>query len=36
MDFYYRKSVDLDHGNLNYTMVIGEMLGNYAAEEKGK
>jgi len=26
--------VDLDHGNLNYTVVIGEVLGNYNAEKK--
>ena len=24
--------VDLDHGNLNYTVVIGEVLGNYEAQ----
>jgi hypothetical protein len=24
--------VDLDHGNLNYTVVLGEVLGNYEAE----
>jgi hypothetical protein len=23
--------VDLDHGNLNYTIVLGEVLGNYEA-----
>jgi hypothetical protein len=23
--------VDLDHGNLNYTVVIGEVLGNFEA-----
>jgi hypothetical protein len=26
--------VDLDHGNLNYTVVIGEVLGKYEAEKK--
>jgi hypothetical protein len=26
--------VDLDHGNLNYTVVLGEVLGNYEAEKK--
>jgi len=26
--------VDLDHGNLNYTVVIGEVLGNFEAEKK--
>jgi len=25
--------VELDHGNLNYTVVIGEVLGNYEAEK---
>jgi hypothetical protein len=25
--------VDLDHGNLNYTVVLGEVLGNYEAEK---
>jgi len=24
--------LDLDHGNLNYTVVLGEVLGNYEAE----
>ncbi len=27
--------VDLDHGNLNYTVVLGEVLGNHEAESKG-
>jgi hypothetical protein len=26
--------VDLDHGNLNYTVVLGEVLGNFEAEKK--
>jgi len=26
--------VDLDHGNLNYTVVIGEVLGNFEAAKK--
>ena len=26
--------VDLDHGNLNYTVVLGEVLENYEAEVK--
>jgi len=26
--------VDLDHGNLNYTVVLGEVLGNYEAEQR--
>jgi hypothetical protein len=26
--------VDLDHGNLNYTVVIGEVLGNFEAQKK--
>jgi hypothetical protein len=25
--------VDLDHGNLNYTVVLGAVLGNYEAEK---
>ena len=27
-------AVDLDHGNLNYTVVLGEVLENYEAEVK--
>jgi hypothetical protein len=30
----FRPDVDLDHGNLNYTVVLGEVLGNYEAEKK--
>jgi hypothetical protein len=30
----FSSDVDLDHGNLNYTVVVGEVLGNYVAEEK--
>ena len=26
--------VDLDHGNLNYTVVIPEVLGNFEAQKK--
>jgi hypothetical protein len=26
--------VDLDHGNLNYTVVIGEVLWNFEAQKK--
>jgi len=26
--------VDLDYGNLNYTVVIGEVLGNFEAQKK--
>jgi hypothetical protein len=28
--------VDLDHGNLNYTVVIGEVLGNFEAEKNAE
>ena len=28
--------VDLDHGNLTYTVVLGEVLGNYEAEKNAK
>jgi hypothetical protein len=31
MGFYYRKSVNRDHGNLIYTVVLGEVLGSYEA-----
>jgi hypothetical protein len=27
-------ALDLDHGNLNYTVVLGEVLGTYEAEVK--
>jgi hypothetical protein len=33
LDEYFLPDVDLDHGNLNYTVVIGEVLGNYEAEK---
>lgn len=33
MGFYYRKSVNLGHGNLNFTVVIGEILGNFGAQK---
>jgi hypothetical protein len=32
LDEDFLPDVDLDHGNLNYTVVIGEVLGNYEAE----
>jgi hypothetical protein len=31
MGFSYRKSVNLGHGNLSYTVVRGEVLGNWEA-----
>jgi hypothetical protein len=34
LDEDFLPDVDLDHGNLNYTVVIGEVLGNYEAEDK--
>jgi hypothetical protein len=34
LDEDFLSDVDLDHGNLNYTVVIGEVLGNYEANEK--
>jgi hypothetical protein len=34
LDEDFLPDVDLDHGNLNYTVVIGELLGNYEAEKK--
>ena len=34
LDEDFLPDVDLDHGNLNYTVVIGEILGNYEAEQK--
>ena len=33
LDEDFLPDVDLDHGNLNYTVVIGEVLGNYEAEK---
>ena len=32
LDEDFLPDVDLDHGNLNYTVVIGEVLGNYEAQ----
>jgi hypothetical protein len=32
LDEDFLPDVDLDHGNLNYTVVLGEVLGNYEAE----
>ena len=34
LDEDFLPDVDLDHGNLNYTVVLGEVLGNYEAEKK--
>ena len=34
LDEDFLPDVDLDHGNLNYTVVLGEVLGNYQAEKK--
>jgi hypothetical protein len=34
LDEDFLPDVDLDHGNLNYTVVVGEVLGNYEAEKK--
>jgi hypothetical protein len=28
--------VDLDHGNLNYTVVIGEVIGNFEAQKNAE
>jgi hypothetical protein len=28
--------VDLDHGNLTYTVVLGEVLGNFEAQKKSE
>ena len=36
LDEDFLPDVDLDHGNLNYTAVIGEVLGNYEAEKTFK
>jgi hypothetical protein len=36
LDEDFLPDVDLDHGNLNYTVVIGEVLGNYEAEKNSK
>jgi hypothetical protein len=32
LDEDFLPDVDLDHGNLNYTVVIGDVLGNYEAQ----
>jgi hypothetical protein len=32
LDEDFLPDVDLDHGNLNYTVVIGDVLGNYEAK----
>ena len=34
LDEDFLPDVDLDHGNLNYTVAIGEVLGNFEAEKK--
>ena len=34
LDDEFLPDVDLDHGNLSYTVVIGEVLGNWEAEKK--
>ena len=34
LDEDFLPNVDLDHGNLNYTVVLGEVLENYEAEVK--
>jgi hypothetical protein len=34
LDEDFLPDVDLDHGSLNYTVVIGEVLGNYEADRK--
>jgi hypothetical protein len=33
LDEDFLPDVDLDHGNLNYTVVLGEVLGNYEAKK---
>jgi hypothetical protein len=33
LDEDFLPDVDLDHGNLNYTVVIGEILGNFEARK---
>ena len=33
LDEDFLPDVDLDHGNLNYTVVIGEILGNFEAQK---
>ena len=34
LDEDFLPDVDLEHGNLNYTVVLGEVLGNYEAQLK--
>lgn len=34
LDEDFLPDVDLDHGNLNYTVVLGDVLGIYEAEKK--
>jgi hypothetical protein len=34
LDDEFLPDVDLEHGNLTYTVVIGEVLGNWEAQEK--
>jgi hypothetical protein len=36
LDEDFLPDVDLDHGNLNYTVVIGEVLENYEAQKQIK
>ncbi len=36
LDEDFLPDVDLNHGNLNYTVVIGDVVGNYFAENKNK
>jgi len=36
LDEDFLPNVDLDHGNLIYTVVIGEVLGNYEAQKQIK
>jgi len=34
LDEDFLPEVDLEHGNLHYTVVVGEIMGNYEAEHK--
>ena len=34
LDDEFLPDVDLEHGNLTYTVVVGEVLGNYEAQKK--
>ncbi len=36
LDEDFLPDVDLDHGNLNYTVVIGEVLGNFEAQKNSE